>query len=193
MRYRSVAKEFEVRLPFELIFGFARPAHDAVHFPEIYDPNLPALNRSGGIRFADLPGVSGRRRSSPAGGEQYADEDEGTGFHLHSRAGASLIIIPPPGNEDSVLLEQEEVKRLTEQKATLTGPDLHVYGSANLLQTLLKHDLVDAFWLKIYPLTLGSGKRLFADGTIPAAFKVTEAQVSPNGIFNCELRACRRG
>jgi dihydrofolate reductase len=63
------------------------------------------------------------------------------------------------------------------------GPDLHVYGSGNLVQTLMKHDLVDAFWLKIYPLTLGSGKRLFADGTIPAAFKVTESQVSPSGII----------
>ena len=63
------------------------------------------------------------------------------------------------------------------------GPDLHVYGSANLVQTLMKHDLVDEFWLKIYPLTLGSGKRLFVDGTIPAAFKVTESKVSPNGIL----------
>jgi hypothetical protein len=43
--------------------------------------------------------------------------------------------------------------------------------------------VVDAFWLKIYPLTLGSGKRLFAEGTIPAAFKVTESIVSPNGII----------
>ena len=58
-----------------------------------------------------------------------------------------------------------------------------MYGSANLLQTLLKHDLVDAFWLKIYPITLGSGKRLFADGTIPAAFKVTDSQVSPTGVI----------
>jgi dihydrofolate reductase len=58
-----------------------------------------------------------------------------------------------------------------------------VYGSANLLQTLMKHDLVDAFWLKIYPLTLGSGKRLFGEGTIPAAFKVTESTVSPSGII----------
>src|SRR5512147_2790785 len=73
----------------------------------------------------------------------------------------------------------EKVSKLKQQP----GPDLHVYGSANLLQTLMKHDLVDAFWLKIYPLTLGSGKRLFTDGTIPAAFKVTESQVSPGGII----------
>jgi dihydrofolate reductase len=73
----------------------------------------------------------------------------------------------------------EKVSQLKQQE----GPDLHVYGSANLVQTLMKHDLVDAFWLKIYPLTLGSGKRLFVDGTIPAAFKVTESQVSPTGII----------
>ncbi len=63
------------------------------------------------------------------------------------------------------------------------GPDLHVYGSGNLVQTLLKHDLVDAFWLKIFPVTLGGGKRLFVDGTIPAAFKVTESTVSPSGVI----------
>jgi len=72
----------------------------------------------------------------------------------------------------------EKVTKLKQQP----GPDLHVYGSAYLLQTLLKHDLVDALWLKIYPITLGSGKRLFADGTIPAAFKVTESHVSPTGV-----------
>jgi dihydrofolate reductase len=63
------------------------------------------------------------------------------------------------------------------------GPDLHVWGSGNLLQTLMKHDLVDAFWLMIYPVTLGAGKRLFADGTIPAAFKVTESTVGSNGVI----------
>ena len=63
------------------------------------------------------------------------------------------------------------------------GPDLHVWGSGNLLQTLIKHDLVDVFWLMIYPVTLGSGKRLFADGTIPAAFKVTESTVTSSGVI----------
>ncbi|MFN8527403.1 MAG: dihydrofolate reductase family protein [Anaerolineae bacterium] len=73
----------------------------------------------------------------------------------------------------------EKVSKLKQQ----AGPDLHVYGSGNLLQTLMMHDLVDAFWLKIYPLTLGSGKRLFAGGTPPAAFKVTDSQVSPSGVI----------
>ena len=73
----------------------------------------------------------------------------------------------------------EKVRQLKREQ----GPDLHVYGSANLLQTLFKSDLVDELWLKIYPLTLGTGKKLFADGTTPAAFKVTESQISPKGII----------
>ncbi len=63
------------------------------------------------------------------------------------------------------------------------GPNLHVWGSGNLVQSLLKHDLVDGLWLKIFPVTLGAGKKLFADGTIPAAFKVTESTVTPKGVI----------
>lgn len=63
------------------------------------------------------------------------------------------------------------------------GPDIHVWGSGNLLQTLIKHDLVDKFWLMIYPITLGVGKKLFADGTIPAAFNVTESIVGSSGVI----------
>jgi dihydrofolate reductase len=73
----------------------------------------------------------------------------------------------------------EKIAKLKQQE----GPDLHVYGSANLVQTLMKHDLIDAFWLKIFPVTLGGEKRLFADGTIPAAFKVTESTVTSKGII----------
>ena len=73
----------------------------------------------------------------------------------------------------------EKVAKIKQQP----GPDLNVWGSSDLLQTLIKHDLVDVFWLMIYPITLGVGKRLFADGTIPAAFKVTESQVTPNGVI----------
>ena len=47
----------------------------------------------------------------------------------------------------------------------------------------MKHDLVDVFWLMIYPVILGKGKRLFASGTMPAAFKVTEGQVTPSGMI----------
>ena len=64
-----------------------------------------------------------------------------------------------------------------------SGPDLQVYGSGNLVQTLMKYDFVDEFWLKIFPITIGSGKRLFDKGTIPAAFKLFESKISPNGII----------
>jgi dihydrofolate reductase len=84
--------------------------------------------------------------------------------------------------QPSVFLSGDIVEKVNNIKQT-QGPDLHVYGSAHLVQTLMKHDLVDAFWLKIYPLTLGSGKRLFAEGTIPAAFKVTDCKVSPSGVI----------
>jgi len=77
----------------------------------------------------------------------------------------------------------EEVRKLKQQD----GPDIQVYGSGNLIQTLLKHDLIDAFWLKICPITLGTGKRLFAEGTIPAAFKVSKSQVSPTGVIVANL------
>jgi dihydrofolate reductase len=84
--------------------------------------------------------------------------------------------------QPSVFLGGDIVEKVNNIKQT-PGPDLHVYGSAKLVQTLMKHDVVDAFWLKIYPLTLGSGKRLFAEGTIPAAFKVTESTVSSTGVI----------
>jgi len=63
------------------------------------------------------------------------------------------------------------------------GPDLHVSGSGQLIQLLLKNDLVDELWLLIHPLTLGTGKKLFRDGTIPAAFTLTESLVSPTGVI----------
>lgn len=73
----------------------------------------------------------------------------------------------------------EELKKLKQED----GPDLQVYGSGNLIQTLLQHDLVDELWLKIFPITLGTGKRLFDTGTIPAAFSLIESKTSPSGVI----------
>jgi dihydrofolate reductase len=72
-----------------------------------------------------------------------------------------------------------EIKKLKEQD----GPMLQVHGSSKLIQTLLANDLVDELWLKVFPVTLGKGKRLFGEGTIPAAFKLTETTVSPSGVI----------
>ena len=73
----------------------------------------------------------------------------------------------------------QEVKKLKEQE----GSEIQVHGSGNLIQALLKHDLVDEFWLKIFPVVLGSGKRLFAEGTIPGGFKLIESSTSPSGVI----------
>ena len=62
------------------------------------------------------------------------------------------------------------------------GPDLKVWGSSKLVQLLLENDLIDEFWLLIFPLTLGTGKRLFGEGAIPVAFTLTESLATPNGV-----------
>ena len=84
--------------------------------------------------------------------------------------------------QPSVFLNGDIAEKVTKIKQQ-QGADLHVWGSSNLLQTLMKNDLVDTFWLMMYPVTLGSGKRLFADGTIPATFKVTESIVGSSGVI----------
>jgi dihydrofolate reductase len=84
--------------------------------------------------------------------------------------------------EKSELIDGDVVAALKELKQQ-DGPMLQVHGSGNLIQTLLKNDLVDELWLKIYPITLGSGKRLFAEGTIPAAFELTDSKISPSGVI----------
>lgn len=74
---------------------------------------------------------------------------------------------------------EQEITKLKKQD----GPELQVHGSGNLIQTLLKHDLVDEFRLKIFPITIGTGKRLFGGGTIPAGFKVLESKTSTTGVI----------
>jgi dihydrofolate reductase len=77
-----------------------------------------------------------------------------------------------------------EIEKLKQQD----GPMLQVHGSSNLIQTLLANDLADELWLKVFPVTLGKGKRLFGEGTIPAAFKLTDSQVSPSGVIIASYR-----
>ncbi|TAK89572.1 dihydrofolate reductase [Patescibacteria group bacterium] len=84
--------------------------------------------------------------------------------------------------ENSVLVAGDVVAKLKKLKQS-NGPVLQVHGSGNMIQTLLKHDLVDEFWLKVFPITLGEGKRLFAEGTMPAAFKLTDSKISPKGVI----------
>lgn len=73
----------------------------------------------------------------------------------------------------------EEIKKLKQSE----GADLQVWGSTNLIQTLLKHDLADELRLQIHPLTLGTGKKLWGDGTSPAAFTLTKSVATPSGVI----------
>ena len=82
--------------------------------------------------------------------------------------------------KNSVFLKSvDDIKKLKESE----GSDIHVHGSGNMVQTLLKHDLVDELWLLIHPLTLGTGKKLFDEGTIAAAFTLVESTATPGGVI----------
>jgi dihydrofolate reductase len=72
----------------------------------------------------------------------------------------------------------QEVAAIKQQE----GSELQVHGSANLIQTLLRNNLIDEYHLWIFPLVLGSGKRLFSDGTIPAGLKLVDSKVSTTGV-----------
>ncbi len=82
--------------------------------------------------------------------------------------------------QNSVFLTSvEDIKKLKNS----TGGDIKVWGSSELVQLLLKHDLVDELLLKIYPVLLGKGKKLYSDDILPAAYKLTESTVTPGGVI----------
>jgi dihydrofolate reductase len=82
----------------------------------------------------------------------------------------------------SVLIEGDAAEGVAALKEG-EGPELQVHGSGNLVQTLLRHDLVDEYRLWIFPLVLGSGKRLFSEGTIPSGLRLADSRVSTTGVF----------
>jgi dihydrofolate reductase len=84
--------------------------------------------------------------------------------------------------KESILIHNDVVTKIKALKEK-DGPMLQVWGSGKLLQTLLKNDLVDELRLRIFPITLGSGKRLFAEGTIPAAFELVDSSALPSGVI----------
>jgi dihydrofolate reductase len=85
-------------------------------------------------------------------------------------AWANSVLIEPDVPQGIAALKQED------------GPELQVHGSANLIQTLLRHNLVDQFRLLVFPCVVGPGKRLFADGTMPAGLKLVTSKISSNGV-----------
>ncbi len=123
----------------------------------------------------------GRRTFEIFAGYWPQHEAEGAGINKATKYVASNTLTTHEWNK-SVFLGGDvarEIKKLKQQ----AGPELQVHGSANLIQTLLKHDLVDEFWLKIFPVALAAGKRLFDKGTIPAAYTLVESKSSPSGVI----------
>jgi dihydrofolate reductase len=84
--------------------------------------------------------------------------------------------------EKSVLIEGDVAEGVAALKQQ-DGPELQVHGSCNLLQTLLSHNLIDEFHLLVFPVVVGSGKRLFADGTVPSGLKLVDSMVSTSGVM----------
>ncbi|HMI35726.1 MAG TPA: dihydrofolate reductase family protein, partial [Propionibacteriaceae bacterium] len=82
---------------------------------------------------------------------------------------------------NSVLIEGDAADGLATLKKE-DGPELQVHGSANLIQTLLRNNLVDEYRLWVFPVVIGSGKRLFADGTIPSGLRLVDSKVSTTGV-----------
>jgi dihydrofolate reductase len=83
---------------------------------------------------------------------------------------------------NSILIKGDVVREITGLKE-LDGPELQVPGSSNLIQTLLKHNLIDEMHLLIYPVAIGAGKRLFGEGTNPSGFKLVDSKISSTGVI----------
>ncbi len=105
--------------------------------------------------------------------------EDGGGINKATKYVVSTTMTEHPWATSVFLKTVEDIKKVKETD----GPDLQVHGSASLIQTLLKHDLVDELWLKIFPVTLGKGKRLFDTGSITAAFALTESHITPAGVI----------
>ena len=114
----------------------------------------------------------------PKHGDFWPGINEGTKYVFSKNLKKSDRLVT--GWKNSVVIKTvADIKKLKNSK----GPDIHVWGSGELIQLLLKNDLVDELRLKIHPLTLGKGKKLFDKGPIPAAFTLTESIVTPKGVI----------
>ena len=155
------------------------------------EPGGPTEDTSGNVIFTEQMGKSfdlllGRKTFEIFASYWPQHEDEWPGVNKATKYVVSNTLAKHEWS-NSVFLKGnvvDEIKKLKGQD----GLDLQVHGSAEFIQTLLKHDLVDEFWLKIFPVTLGTGKRLFAQGTIPAAYTLVDSKTSPSGVIISALK-----
>jgi len=112
----------------------------------------------------------------------HASEEEGATVFNEATKYVASRSRPTLEWSNSVLIEGDVAEGIAALKQE-DGPELQVHGSGNLIQTLMHHNLVDEFRLMIFPLVIGSGKRLFAEGTIPSALKLVDSMVSSTGVM----------
>src|SRR5258705_1206529 len=119
----------------------------------------------------------------PQHGDFWPGINEGTKYVISKKMKKSDPLVT--GWKNSVLIKNlADIKKLKSRKLSGSkGSDIQVWGSSKIIQLLLKNDLVDELRLKIHPLTLGNGKKLFDNGTIPAAFTLIESLVTPSGVI----------
>ncbi len=111
----------------------------------------------------------------------HASEEEGAKTFNDATKYVASRSRPTLEWSNSVLIEGDAADGLAALKRE-DGPELQVHGSANLIQTLLRHNLVDQFRLWVFPVVVGPGKRLFGDGTIPAELRLVDHKVSSTGV-----------
>ena len=114
----------------------------------------------------------------PEHGDFWPGINEGTKY-VFSKSMKKTDPLVTGWKNSAVIKSLADIKKLKNSK----GSDIQVWGSSELIQLLLKNDLVDELKLKIHPLTLGKGKKLFNNGTIPASFTLTESIVTPGGVI----------
>lgn len=119
----------------------------------------------------------------PEHGDFWPGINEGTKYVFSKNMKKSDPLVT--GWKNSVVLKNlADIKKLKSQKLSGSkNADIQVWGSSELIQLLLKNDLVDELRLKIHPLTLGKGKKLFGNGPIPASFKLIESSVTTTGVI----------
>jgi dihydrofolate reductase len=152
--------------------GWVAPYSDEVYDKVVQNELKPAEYLLGRKTFKIWAGFW------PEHGDFWPGINEGTKYVFSKRMKKSDPIVT--GWKNSVVLKNlADIKKLKNSK----GSDIQVWGSGELVQLLLKNDLVDELRLKIHPLTLGKGKNLFDKGTIPAAFTLIESIVTPGGVI----------
>ncbi len=118
----------------------------------------------------------------------HASEEEGATVFNEATKHVASRSRPDLAWSNSLLIEGDAAEGVAALKAE-DGPELQVHGSGNLAQTLISHNLVDRYRLWIFPVVIGSGKRLFGEGTIPSGLELIEGRTSSTGVFMGTYRA----